>query len=100
MISTAAASPDLQIVIDLGSARTLVHCRVRGLWVDEPTVVARDDFGRPVQAHDDEGFAVAAGLQRVPRSLGARHGAGRSDLTGPSVRYHPIVAKRGGAARR
>ncbi len=42
MTRTAASSPDLPIAIDLGSARTLVHCRVRGLCVDEPTVVARD----------------------------------------------------------
>jgi hypothetical protein len=55
--------------------------------------------GRPVQAHDDEGFAVAAGLQRVPRSLGGRHGVGRGDLTRPSARHHPIVAKRRDAAR-
>ena len=50
--------------------------------------------GRPVQAHDDEGFAVAAGLQRVPRSLGRRHSTGRSALIRPSARHHPIVAKR------
>jgi hypothetical protein len=55
--------------------------------------------GRPVQAHDDEGFAVAAGLQRVPRSLGRRQSAGRSALTRPSARHHPIVAKRRDAVR-
>jgi hypothetical protein len=39
---TVEPSPGVHIAIDLGSARTQIHCRDRGLWVDEPTVVGRD----------------------------------------------------------
>ncbi len=90
---TAAATRGLApLAIDLGTSRTIVHSPAHRLWVNEPTVVARDPEGR----------VVATGrraLSRDLRSTAALHRpVGRGLVVDPSdcVRLLQDVLRRHG----